>query len=130
MTALTSGPEDLRARTRRLISWQIATGLVVAVGYYLARGPWEALSAAYGGALSLTMALLLSFSVAIAAQTAARQPGQGQLILYGGAALRFVLVLALFAIGLAAIGLAPIAMVAGFAAVQLVFVMAAGIRQP
>jgi hypothetical protein len=50
------------------------------------------------------------------------------MILYGGAALRFVLVLALFAIGLAVIGLAPIAMVAGFAAVQLVFVLAAGRR--
>lgn len=119
-----SVPEDLRARTRRLIGWQIVTGLVVAAGYHLLRGPWEALSAAYGGGLSLAMALLLSTSVALAA----RSPGQGQLILYGGAALRFVLVLALFAIGLAVIGLAPIPMVAGFAAVQLVFVFAAGRR--
>jgi ATP synthase protein I len=128
LTDSASAPEDLRTRTRRLVSWQIATGLIVATGYYLARGQWEALSAAYGGALSLIMALLLSLSVALAARTAAREPGQGQMILYGGAALRFVLVLALFAIGLAVIGLAPIAMVAGFAAVQLVFVLAAGRR--
>ncbi len=125
MTSPVSVPEDLRARTRRLISWQIVTGLVVAAGYYLVRGPWEALSAAYGGGLSLTMALLLSLSVALATTG---HPGQGQLVLYGGAALRFVLVLVLFAIGLAVIGLAPLAMLAGFAAVQLVFLLAAAIR--
>ncbi len=50
------------------------------------------------------------------------------MIVYGGAALRFVLVLVLFGIGLALIGLAPIAMVAGFAAVQLVFLVVAGRR--
>jgi ATP synthase protein I len=126
LTDSASVPEDLRTRTRRLISWQIVTGLVVVTAYYLGRGPWEALSAAYGGGLSLALALLLSLSVTIAGQIAARNPGQGQLILYGAAALRFVLVLALFAIGIAVIGLAPIAMVAGFAAVQLVFVLAAG----
>ncbi len=128
MTDSASVPEDLRARTRRLISWQIVTGLVVGAGYYLGRGPWEAVSALYGGGLSLLMALLLGLSVAYATRAAAQDPGQGQLILYGGAALRFVLVLALFAIGLALIGLAPIPTVAGFAAVQLVFVVAAGKR--
>ncbi len=128
MTDSSSLPEDLRSRTRRLVSAQIVTGLVVSAGYYMLRGPWEALSAAYGGALSITLALLLSLSIVLAGQAAARDPGQGQMIVYGGAALRFVLVLVLFGIGLALIGLAPIAMVAGFAAVQLVFLVVAGRR--
>jgi ATP synthase protein I len=128
LTDSASAPEGLRAKTRRLIGWQMVAGTIVAAGYHQLRGPWEALSAAYGGGLSLALAALLSLSVALAGRVAAHNPGQGQMILYGGAALRFVLVLALFAIGLAVIGLAPIPTVAGFAAVQLVFVLAAGRR--
>lgn len=105
--------------------WQAITGLTVAAGFFLARGPWEAVSAVYGGALSILMALLLSLSVAMAGQSAAGNPGGGQLILYAGAGLRFVLVLVLFGAGLALIGLAPLATVTGFAVVQLVFLLAA-----
>lgn len=119
-------PEDLRTRTRRLLSWQIITGLLVVAGFYLVRGGWAALSAGYGGALSILLALLLSLSVALAGRS--ETPAQGQWILYAGAGLRFVLILVLFAIGLAVLGLMPLAMVAGFIAVQLVFITAAGTR--
>lgn len=128
--------DELRARTRRLVSWQIVTGLVVAAGFYLVRDVWAGVSAGYGGLLSIVMALLLSLSVRLASQSAAgepgsqpgSQPGAGQWILYAGAGLRFVLVLALLAVGLALVGFDPIATVAGFAAVQLVFLVAAGNR--
>lgn len=116
---------DLLAKTRRLIGLQLAAGVVVAVGFFTARGSWEALSAAYGGAISVLMTVLLSRGVMQAERSADRNPGRSQLLLYMGAAIRFVLVLALFGIGLAALGLAPLATVVGFVVVQLMLPLGA-----
>jgi ATP synthase protein I len=111
--------QTLRAGTRRLIALQCGAGALVAVAFLLARGRWDAVSAAYGGLVGVSMTLLLSRGVALAGKMPSLS--QSQIVLYVGAVVRFVLVLALFAIGLAGFDLAPLAMVAGFVAVQLVF---------
>ncbi len=121
-----TGAQGLVLETRRIILIQLLIGLVVAAGFYLAYGPWEALSALYGGAISAVSALLLRWGVVQAG--GAVQQGEkkkGEAILYAGAAVRFVLVLMLFGIGLAFLELTPLATVMGFITVQLVFLFAA-----
>lgn len=111
--------QTLRAGTRRLIALQCGAVALVAVAFLLARGRWDAVSAVYGGLVGVSMTLLLSRGVALAGKMPSLS--QSQIVLYVGAVVRFVLVLALFAIGLAGFDLAPLAMVAGFVAAQLVF---------
>lgn len=107
--------------TRRVLGLQIGIGLLVVAGFFLLRGPWEALSAAYGGGTSIVSAVLLRQGVAWAGSEAPQGARRGQAILYVSAALRFVLVLAMLGGGLAALGLAPLPLVIGFIAVQLAF---------
>lgn len=115
--------QALLARTRRLIALQCGAGALVAAGYYFTGGRWEALSAGYGGLISVLMTLLLSRGISLAGR--AEDVRRSQWVLYAGAAVRFVLVLALFGFGLAGLGLAPLATVIGFIAAQLVIPLSA-----
>ena len=117
---------QLVVETRRVIGLQLLMGAGIAAGFFMRGGAWEALSAAYGGMISVMSALLLSRGV-ISAGTAAGAGNKkkSEAILYAGAALRFILVLACFGIGLAALKLTPLATVMGFIAVQLVFILSA-----
>ena len=115
--------QALLAKTRRLVALQCGAGVVVAAGFYLASGQWDALSAGYGSAIGVLMTLLLSQGISLAGKVKSTQ--QSQLVLYAGAVVRFMLVLALFGLGLAGLGLAPLATVIGFIAAQLVFPLSA-----
>ena len=117
--------QDLLAKTRRLIGLQLMAGVAVAAGFFMIKGSWEALSAGYGGLVSVLMTTLLSRGVLMAGRIVPGNPGGSQALLYLGAAVRFVLVLALFGIGLAALGLAPLATVVGFVVVQLMLPLSA-----
>lgn len=114
---------DLRAKTRRVIGLQIGIGLAVAAGFFTVKGSAAAWSAAYGGAVSLAMSLLLSRGVQLAGRMQSAKTSQA--VLYAGAAVRFVLVLALLTAGLAVLKLEPLPVVSGFIAVQLAFMLAA-----
>ncbi|MGE0370299.1 MAG: ATP synthase subunit I [Gammaproteobacteria bacterium] len=122
-----SAGDELRAKTRRVIGLQLGIGLAAAAGFFTVEGPAAAWSAAYGGAVSLGMSLLLSRGVLLAGRMRSAQASQA--VLYAGAAVRFVLVLALLSVGLAVLKLAPLAVVVGFIAVQLAFMLAAGHAQ-
>jgi F0F1-type ATP synthase assembly protein I len=108
-----------------LIGLQLMAGVAVAAGFFVIKGSWEALSAGYGGLVSVLMTMLLSRGVLRAGRVASQSPGRSQALLYLGAAVRFVLVLALFGIGLARLGLAPLATVIGFVLVQLMLPISA-----
>lgn len=125
-----TGAQGLVPETRRIIVIQLLIGLVVAAGFYLAYGRWESISALYGGAISMASALLLRWGVVQAGGAVQQgEKNKGEVILYIGAAVRFVLVLVLFGIGLAILELAPVAAVMGFITVQLVFLFAARARK-
>lgn len=118
---------ELRTKTRRVIGLQIGIGVAVAAGFFTVKGPAAAWSAAYGGGVSLVMSLLLSRGVMLAGRMQSAKASQA--VLYAGAAVRFVLVLALLTVGLAVLKLVPLAVVVGFIAVQLAFMLAAGRTQ-
>lgn len=107
-----------------MIGLQLGIGLAVAAGFFTVKGSHAAWSAAYGGAVSLVMSLLLSRGVMLAGRM--QNAKASQAVLYAGAAVRFVLVLALLTVGLAVLKLVPLAVVIGFIAVQLAFMLAAG----
>ena len=115
---------EIGSATRRVLGLQAAALTLVAAGFFLMKGQWEALSAAYGGSISVLVALLLSRGVARAAGAAPQDHKRSLIILYLGAAQRFVLVAVLFAAGLAALKLQPLPMIAGFIAAQLVYTIA------
>ncbi len=120
--------QDLEARARRLIMLQCMIGTIVAA-FFLLQTPVHALSAGYGAAISIFSALWLSRGVARASREAGQDARKkGEAILYVSAALRFLMVLALFAIGLLVVKLVAIPMVTGFVLAQLAFVIVAGWR--
>jgi len=105
---------------------QLGVGLAVAAVYLLKDGSWEAMSAFYGGLVSVISATMLSRGISRAGKEAEHSAKTSQVILYLGAVVRFVLVLVLFGIGLGVLKLAPLALIAGFVITQLVFVLMAG----
>jgi len=121
---LNSAGDELRIRTRRVIGLQLGIGLAIVAGFFTVKGPAAAWSAAFGGGVSVVMSLLLSRGVMLAGRM--QDARASQAVLYAGAALRFVLVLALLTVGLAVLKLAPLPVVVGFIAVQLAFMLAAG----
>lgn len=124
---MSSAGDELRARTRRVIGLQLGIGVAVAVVFFAVEGRAAAWSAAYGGTVGVVMSLLLSRGVMLAGRLQSAKASQA--VLYAGAGLRFVLVLALLTVGLAVLKLAPLPVVVGFIAVQLAFMLAAG-RSP
>jgi ATP synthase protein I len=107
---------------------QIIAGLVLAVGFYVGVSPLHGRSAFYGGLISVLLSYLLSRGVRRAEAVAAANPRQSMTILYIGAAQRFFIAIAAFAVGLAYLNLEPLAMFIGFAVAQLAYVINA--REP
>jgi len=114
--------QELILKTRRVIGLQMLAGLLVAVGFSITYTPWHGLSVLYGTMISMLSAWWLSRGVSQAGARA-QQGRSGEAVLYIGAALRFIMVLALFVIGLALIKLEPVATVVGFIVAQLAFVI-------
>lgn len=117
---------EMADNARKIIMLQLGVSLVVAAGFFLKDGSQEAISAFYGGLVSVISATMLSRGILSAGRKAPESAKTSQVILYLGAVVRFVLVLALFGIGLGVLKLAPIAVIAGFVITQLVFVLMAG----
>jgi len=107
-------------RTRnRLLKTQVVL-VALAVGIALpTKGIFFALALLYGGAISIAATLVGAWRLQVATEDAARlgsNPGLGGF--YMSALLRFVTVVALFAIGLAVLELHGLALLVGFAVTQ------------
>lgn len=122
----TGSASKMADNARKIIALQLVVGFAVAVGFFLKEGYWEALSALYGGLVSVISISMLSRGVTQAGRNAQQDAKTSLIILYIGAAVRFVVVLVLFGVGLGVLKLVPLAMIAGFVITQLVFVLLAG----
>ena len=121
---MSSANSPLVAKARNVASVQIISSVTVAA-LFLLQGPWDAVSALYGGLASMVTVWLLGRGVKRAEAAVLRDPKRSMQILYFGAAQRFILVAVLLALGLAVLKLAPIALCVGFVLTQLSFVMGA-----
>ena len=115
--------QGLDKKIRTVISVQLLITAVIAVGFYFFKTPWDAVSSLYGSSIAMILAWWLSRGVSSAAQH-----NRGVAVLYISAALRFLMVLVLFGIGLGAIKLSPLATVIGFVLTQLGFAASASKR--
>jgi len=131
-----SATSHLGQKARRVVFIQLVVTLVVAAlflgqgilldpGQNIGQGMWGALSAAYGGLVSVVLALISIRGFKRANELALRDPQKGMLILYIGAVIRFVAVLILLGIGLGLFQLAPLAVIIGFVLAQASYLMGA-----
>lgn len=112
--------QQVDAKASRIMAAQVtATALAVIAFGLVGSGSWSALSAACGGAISLSIVWLLRRGVRRASEIALTDQKKSMMILYLGAVQRFVVVIALFALGFGLAKLEPLAMFAGFAAAQI-----------
>lgn len=121
MIKLNTASREIYDATRKVIALQVGVGAVIAAAFFMAKGHGQALSALYGGVISIVIAFLLGRGVVRAADVARQDHKKSMLILYLGALQRFVLVLVLFGVGLKGLGLAFLPMIAGFAGAQLAY---------
>lgn len=124
----------LESKARRVVIIQLLVTCIVAAiflgrglftgqGLLAGQGPWDALSAAYGGLSSVILALISIGGFKRANQYALSDPKKSMIILYMGAVGRFVAVLVLLGIGLGSLKLAPLAVLIGFALAQASYLM-------
>ena len=118
---MTNAVSVVGVRAKRLLKIQFATGLVLAIVFLLIYGVFSSLSAFYGAAITIASTLVLKRNVRRADEFSISAPSKSMGVLYFGAVQRFVLVLALFIIGLGVLKLDAIAVMAGFILAQLGF---------
>lgn len=105
----------------RLLAIQALVGLAVAVGFYFYVGLSGAIAAVYGVIVGFVVSLLLGWRMVRADKTGL---SVGALML--GAAERIAFVCVAFAIGMAWLHLAPIAIIVGFMGAQCAYYVVAG----
>ena len=105
-----------------LLVIQAIVTLAVAGGFFAYAGVGMAVATLYGGAIGLVVSVLLAWRV-----NQASRPGAGAAGLYLGALERMVFVVAAFAVGLAIVKLAPLALIVGFIGAEFAYYIAAGL---
>ena len=106
--------QEFAQGARKLFILQLAMGGFVAGGFVWLQGELAGKSAIYGTFVGILLTTLLRWGVERASKAAETNKKAGMGLLYMGAAIRFVLALVLFGVGLAALKLAPLPMVVGF----------------
>ena len=115
----------LADKARRIVGLQVSAGMVSAMVFLVLQGMMQGLAALYGALSSIVLVFLLSRGVKRASEVALHDPKKSMMILYLGAVQRFILLLVLFALGLAVLKLDPLACLIGFGLAQLTYVIAA-----
>jgi ATP synthase protein I len=92
---------------------------IAAIVLLIVSGPFQALSALFGGAMATLNLGLLEWRRYQADSGRALSAGQSLWVLYRSAIERFVLVLGLFALGMGVLRLGPLSLLIGFIAGQL-----------
>ena len=122
--------EILNQGIRRVLLSQIAQTLLTAAAAFALLGGAAALAALYGGGVALISTWLLGRRISRTPETAQQGDAGSQLALYAGMLPRFIVTLALLAIGIGGLKLAPIPLIIAFALAQLGFVINLGSARP
>ncbi|MBL1275088.1 MAG: ATP synthase subunit I [Ectothiorhodospiraceae bacterium] len=123
---MTAIDKDLAGKSRRVLIAQLLMSLVVAAAFFALsaeENEWKALSAFYGGLVSVTLALVSIGGFKRANAIALSDPKQSMIILYIGAVVRFAAVIVLLGIGLGFLRLDAMAVFTGFALAQASYLM-------
>ena len=128
--ASTRSLQDLAfKRTRnRLIQIQVGLVLITAIVSMLLKSNDFALAVLYGGIASIAGTLVSAWRLKIAADEAKQNPTYSVGEFYKSALLRFVVVIALLAIGFAGLKLNGLGILVGFIAAQAGFIFSRPLR--
>jgi len=105
---------SLLSRFRMVLSTQLVLVLLTSAVFSLVSGGFQAGSAGFGGAIALINVLLLEWRRYQTDTGRAIDARQSLLVLYRSALERLILVALLFALGLGALALDPLALLTGF----------------
>ena len=105
---------SLLRRIRMVLSTQLVLVLLTSAVFFLVSGGFQAGSAGFGGAIALINVLLLEWRRYQTDTGRAIDARQSLLVLYRSALERLLLVALLFALGLGALALDPLALLTGF----------------
>ena len=119
----------LQASVRKLLFLQLGLTLVAALAGVLMGGMPAAWSALFGGTIVLLNTAILASRIGRAGELVASRPGASMAMLYSGVAIRFLLTLLMFALGIGALHLPPIPMLVAFGAAQLAFLLNSPVPQ-
>jgi F0F1-type ATP synthase assembly protein I len=108
---------------RRLLLYQLALVAAVSAVFLVIFNPLAAASSCFGGGIAAVNALLVARCASRDAHTPERTPQQSLAAVFLCVAQRFLVAALLFAFGLGALQLRPLALLAGFIAGQLVMVI-------
>lgn len=107
----------------RQLRFQLVSLLTITLLFTLIDGLSGFLAALYGGVMVIINTLLLLWHSARAERLEQQDTGQNFRIIVRCAIERFVITVALFALGLGRLGLEPLPLLSGFAAGQLLFII-------
>lgn len=113
---------EFTASARHVVLLEVVVGGFVAAGFFFGSGVLGAKSAIYGSLVSVLLTVLLIWGVHRATHAASKNKNEGAILLYVGAAIRFVLAFVMFGVGLALFGLLPVPMITGFCISQMGYV--------
>lgn len=105
---------SLLSRVRMVLSTQLVLVLLTSAVFFLVSGGFQAGSAGFGGTIALINVLLLEWRRYQTDTGRAIDARQSLLVLYRSALERLLLVALLFALGLGALALDPLALLTGF----------------
>lgn len=113
---------SLPGAARAVMVYEVAIAVGAALLFFVLQGGLQALSALYGGLITLIMTLLLRRRVTKLTEAATQGNATGAAAV--GVMLRFLWVLLLFGMGFAVFKLDPLASIVGFGLAQLGYVIA------
>jgi uncharacterized membrane protein (DUF4010 family) len=119
---------DMGSGIRSVLLVQFLLVAALSIALLVFYGIWPALAAGYGGGVAAVNALLLARCARRDAEATERTPGQSLTAAYVCVIQRFLAIALLFGLGMAAMKLPPLAMLASFIGGQLVMVIS-GTRQ-
>ena len=114
---------SLLSRVRMVLSTQLVLVLLTSAVFFLVSGGFQAGSAGFGGAIALINVLLLEWRRYQTDTGRAIDARQSLLVLYRSALERLLLVALLFALGLGALALDPLALLTGFVMGQVALLL-------
>ena len=117
---------SFQATIKRLSYTQLAFVLIAAIVSFLQKDGGFALALIYGGLISLAGTWIHAWRVHLATEAAEDGLGIDSSELVKGSVLKFIIVVALFALGMAVIKLEPLAIVTGFVIAQMSFLFTRG----
>lgn len=115
----------LQLSLRRILFIQALLTLVIAAVFMLIQGVAAAVAALYGGAITLLGTWWMARRVQFASDLAKDNPAHSSVVLYAGAALRFVFAVLALAFGLSLLKLSPLPLLTAFAMAYLGYVFGA-----